>query len=296
MFLFLCVCFVGGLIYVFVFSSLVHVVDISVSGATRVDAEDVRTKVRAQLEGEFMPYIARRNYFFLNRDAIIQSIKTDQRVQSVEIRKKFPDGIDISITEYTVVPVWCIGDMRNACYVLDADGCVVVPTTIDADIVTQNPHFIVVDKGHDTLAPHQCIITGTQLHTIGYLGEELTYAFNTTITQPYVIEYLGSHEVRYNTQDAWYILVDVSHDADAILHTAKLFNNKVDLPGKQADLAYVDLRFVEKIFYKMKDGVEQQEDEKTDVAQQKPQTDSEITDDKKKKDKKKKDKKKKKKK
>lgn len=258
--------FIGLVGYIFFCSSLVSIAIIDVVGAKRVHTDDIVSAVERNISGSKVWCIKNNNYFFLHTDDILRTIHEDQRIKSVDVVKQFPDTLRIVITEYDVVPVWCVGSIDGACFELQ-DGCIVGEVDMNAPLIHDNRHFVIVDHGHDTLDDGQCVITPDNLDNIKFLGEELIYMLNIGIVQPYVINFLGTQEVRFDTDDGWYILADFGYDVHETLDVAALFMKKVELPSNRSDLEYIDLRFPEKIFYKMKDGVEKSEEDVDDSEQ-----------------------------
>ncbi|MEN8252570.1 MAG: hypothetical protein ABFQ53_03255, partial [Patescibacteria group bacterium] len=63
---------------------------------------------------------------------------------------------------------------------------------------------------------------------------------------------------------------------EEILNVAKLFTKKIDLPSSRYDLEYIDMRFPEKIFYKMKDGVEKISEDETEDGEQEEEVNEEL--------------------
>lgn len=253
--IFLCV-----LIYIFLFSSFVSIHIVDVNGVYRVHKNDILDHVNKKLEGKRMWYIENNNYFFVDTNKIIEEIKQDQRIKSVVATKKFPDKITFDIVEYDVVPIWCNGSMNGTCFELDQNGCVVRDVDMNSPLIHDNQHFIVVDHGHTSIDNGQCVISDEKLRKIQFLGEELIYALNVGIKKPYIIDFRGSGEIKFDTDESWYVLVDLNHSTEEVLHIAGLFAKKIELPSRRADLEYVDLRFPEKMFYKMREGVEQEEE------------------------------------
>ncbi len=264
-FFLLCVAvFCGVLVFIFLCSDLVRIVHVHVEGVDRVSADAVSRVVQEQLSGMKFACVQNDNYFFINEKAIREKVSEDQRIQSIDIARTFPDTITLSITEYDTVPVWCIGSIHGTCFVLNTEGYTMQKTDVQSSRVQDNKHFIIVDHGHAVVEKNQRVISAEDLHKIQVLGEELIYAFTVGIVQPYVIDFRGSDEVRFETDEGWSILVDVGHDTDEILQVARLFTQKVELQSLRSDLAYVDLRFPEKMFYKMRDGVEKKDEEKSE--------------------------------
>lgn len=250
-FIFSVIAFCAGVFYVFFCSHFVDVKQVEVRGTRRVESDIIRDSVHKLFEGQVFWCVRKNNYFFLSRKHITDKLREDQRIKNIQIEKKFPHTIIIDVEEYDIVPVWCV---QNVCYELN-DGCVAQQVDLSSARIQQNPHYIILDRGHDHVDIGQCVITKEDLHAINYLGKELIYAMNVGVTQPYMIDARGSREVRYATDESWDILISLSQDVQVTLASARLFTTKITLPIARKDLAYVDLRFPEKIFYKPKDGV-----------------------------------------
>lgn len=256
--------FFGVLVYVFLCSHLVSIDRVDVHGTKRVQSTDISRLVENMLSGTKFGCVKNNNYFLFDQDQIIEKIKEDQRIKSVEISRIFPKEISVHIVEYDIVPVWCVGSLFGSCFELDQLGCALRKIDINSQLVQENKHFIVVDHGHEMVSDDQCVISEGDLNKIQLLGEELVYSLNVEIKQPYIIDFRGSGEIKFESDEGWYILVDLDHDINEILHVARLFAKKVELPSVRSDLDYVDLRFPEKMFYKMRDGVEKEIEEDGD--------------------------------
>lgn len=242
--------FVSGTAYILLCTTMVEVTDVHVAGASRVDAPALETRIAASLEGVITGCITRRNFFFVRSRAIADLVREDPRVRDVRVTKIFPHRVVVEIDEYTLFPVWCVQN-GTVCHVL-AQGC--IGRTIDpaSEVVQQNPFLIIHDVGHDTVAEGMCLIAPEDVERVAYVGRELVYALDTRIVQPYTVDFRGSREVTYTTDEGWTIVTDMARDVDATLATARLFMTTVMSAYNRSDLVSVDLRFPEKIFYKMK--------------------------------------------
>jgi hypothetical protein len=258
-------CSVG---YVLFYSPVTEISHIAVEGSRRTDVQNIINVTQDAIAGKLFGCIKRNNFFFLNTSDIIKKNSEDQRIKSVVVKKVFPDTIVISVEEYELFSVWCIGGEEGSCYEL-VDGCVVQPVDMNSALIQQNDHFVVVDKARDHVDIGQCVILQKDLDAIAYLGKELIYTLNVGIVQPYFIDVRGSREIRFVTDESWQILASLESATNDTLDTAKLFVHKVTLPVARNDLEYVDLRFAGKIFYKFKDGVEIQEDNSEKEKEQK---------------------------
>lgn len=264
----LVVLFIGSVTYIFFCSRFVDVTQIDVKGTQRVDRNSMIANVRESISGNIAGCIKKSNFFFLQKTQIIEKIREDQRIKNVHIQKHFPNMITVTVEEHAVLPVWCIGDTGGNCFVL-VDGCVAQQTDLNSALIQQNDHFIIVDRARDHVEIGQCVIAQDDLEKIAYLGKELIYVLNVGVTQPYFIDARGSREARFVTDESWDILISLTQDKEETLDMAQLFIKKTVLPVSRNDLSYVDLRFAEKIFYKIKDGVEIKEELSNDEEDEK---------------------------
>ena len=267
-FILVTIIFIGVVVYLFIFSSLTRINDVQVNGVEKEQKEKITQAINKSLEGKVVNGIMRSNYFFVNKSDIVNSILKNKRIKEVVITKKFPQTINVDITLYDVLPVLCLDDIHGECFILE-DGIVKEKINFDSEIIKQNQYFVIVDEGHENVEIGEQIILPEYLEKIKYLGEELKYALSVEIKQPYIILSKGSNEVKFFTDEDWYLLIDTTQDSDEIIDTIKLFFHKADLPSRRTDLEYLDMRFTDKIFYKMKENIEQVEEDNYDELKQK---------------------------
>lgn len=258
--------FAGGMGYVFLCSDLLRVYKVDVHGFDRVSKNQIVGIIEQNMNGKIISCIKKSNYFFINKNKIIEDILKDNRLENVYITKKFPDKIIVEVKEYGNVAIWCTDIEMKTCFMLDGDTAGQQVMMEDA-VVTDNKHFVIVDETqHDTFVGDR-VMAEKYLNKIEVLSSELKYALNVEIEQPFKVASRGSHEVRFMTDEGWYIIIDLTHSTDEIFDVAKLFVKKVELPSRRNDLEYIDMRFPEKIFYKMKEGVEQVEEEEDEEVE-----------------------------
>lgn len=270
---FLCtVVFLGSSLYIFFCSHVVDVETVHVMQTQRTDAREIERVVRESFSGDIFWCIRKNNFFFVDKKAIAERVSQDQRIRNVDVHTIFPQTMEIVITEYEEFPVWCV-EKSGTCHIL-RDGCNEQNIDQQSDLVKMNPHFTILDHAHEQLYENQCVISKDDLARISLLGKELIYAMDARIVEPYHVDLRGSREVKYVTDEGWYILVDVTQPTDEVIATAKLFMKQVIQMDQRTNIEYVDFRFSEKIFYKMKneekedmDRFENEDEEKAESVQ-----------------------------
>ena len=261
LFIFSVIIFVGSVGYVFLCSNFLNIHKFDIRGISRIGEGQIIDIIEQNLNGQMIACLKKRNYFFINKNKIIEDVSKDSRLKSINITKQFPDKVIVEIQEYDSVAIWCKSMAMELCFVLD-DEIAKRQIAMEDSVVTENKHFVIVDETRQDITVGDRVMGKEYLTKIETLGSELVYVLDVEIEQPFKVASRGSHEVRFMTDEGWYIIVDLSHDLDEIFDIAKLFVKKVELPSRRSDLEYVDMRFPEKIFYKMNDGVEQAVEEK----------------------------------
>ncbi len=255
-FILVVVIFIGCVGYIFLCSNLLDIYQFDIQGNNRVDKNQIINVIKSDIDGQIIACLKKKNYFFVNKNKIIKDVIKDNRIKNVNITKQFPNKIIINIQEYDDVAIWCKSVAMKSCFMLNGE-IAEREITMQDPIVIENKHFVIVDETHQDISIGDHVMTENYLNKIKTLSKELVYVLNVEIEQPFIVVSRGSHEVQFMTDEGWYIIIDLSHDLDEVFDIAKLFVKKVDLPSRRSDLEYVDMRFSEKIFYKMKDGVEQ---------------------------------------
>lgn len=245
--------FAAGVTYVLLFAPVTQIQDIRVVHTARIDAAALATAIDASLDGTVLRFLARRNFFVVRSSDIAALVRRDVRVRDVRVTKIFPDGVEVDVAEHTLFPVWCV-QQGASCYVL-RDGCIAQSVDPSSDVVRDNPSIIIHDVGHDVVTQGACVATSEELERMAYMGSELVYTLDTRIADLYRADFRGGREVTYTTEEGWTVTVDLARDPNDTLATLRLFMATVMSDKNRGDIVYVDVRFPEKIFYKMKNAL-----------------------------------------
>jgi cell division protein FtsQ len=111
----------AGLGWVFLFSSVFAVTDISVNGAQAAGNDNVRSTVRELLDRRTLQILQpAHNIILLDAGAVAAIIRsTYANIGDVVVRKQFPHTLSVTVTERVAFGLWCRGD---ACTYFDRTG------------------------------------------------------------------------------------------------------------------------------------------------------------------------------
>jgi cell division septal protein FtsQ len=103
---------IGGLGWVFFFSSIFAVADVRVSGAAYTGDGVVADSIRALLAQKRLYVLQpKRNIFLLDDRAVGQYlIEQFASIEKATVTKKYPHGLEVGITERQTLGTWCRGD------------------------------------------------------------------------------------------------------------------------------------------------------------------------------------------
>lgn len=100
------------------YSPIFQIKTIEVSGHERINKEEISGLVRAYLDERYFSFWPRKNYFTLDNDSVGELINAKYFLNSVNIKTKFPNQLNVEIIEKQYAYAWVEGDKA---YFLDSD-------------------------------------------------------------------------------------------------------------------------------------------------------------------------------
>ncbi len=112
---------VGGLVYLFFFSSVFRVRDVVIDGIDQLNQENVRAWVSDTLDRRSLKmFQLKRNIVFLNADDLKAQLSAQYPVlRDVSVRKEYFHTLIVSALERTAIGTWCF---NGDCVYFDQDG------------------------------------------------------------------------------------------------------------------------------------------------------------------------------
>ncbi|MCK4635948.1 MAG: FtsQ-type POTRA domain-containing protein [Candidatus Moranbacteria bacterium] len=252
----LCVLFFVIVVYVLLYSEFVKIKKIEVDGNNIVDSNLIIEEIKSQTQENNLLQISKQNFFITFEKELQKNIlESFPKIKNVEIEKVFPDQINIFVEEYDLIPIICMESQEGQCFILENDGKIVAEADFNSLKLEKNKTIIIIDENKNDIAKiGEEFISEKKLANIIFLGRELTYALDTKIEQPFVIPARGASEVKFTTDEGWYLQVDTVDSPEITLKVLDLFfrkgfGSRTDV--RRSDLEYVDVRTNEKIYYKV---------------------------------------------
>ncbi len=247
---FLFAVFLGVSFYIFFLSSFLQIDAISVEGNESISAEDIKKSASEALQGNYLKYFSKSNYFLEKNDEVAKKLKNDfNRIGRIEIQKKFPKTMLITIDERQAELVWC---SAGVCYLVDENGFVYSGANATDEELKNSGSLVVIDDNARQVEIEKTVIGKdfiSYLKGLNYtLREELRLEPDGTYHTPA----LASGEVYFQTKEGWTLkLSDQVSPAETKKIIQTLFDKELD-DQKRQDLDYLDLRIKGKVYFKMK--------------------------------------------
>jgi cell division septal protein FtsQ len=109
-------------IWFFFFSPIFQINNIIISGLERANSEDIKKLVEEQMNNKKIILGHESNIFFLELEKLKRDVNSRYNFKSIDVYKKLPKTLEISITERQYAFIWQEGEN---CYYSDNEGYVI---------------------------------------------------------------------------------------------------------------------------------------------------------------------------
>lgn len=239
---------VGALLYGVHWASYLpqySISEIQVTGTVVQSPDDIRGRIDSFFDSR-RSFISPRSIFRYRGNAIEQYLETDiLHIAHAEVTHPylFSNELDVRIDERMPFARWCAADQQ--CYLIDQTGFVFAPDAVDI----QTPEALVFyggvsdpgnPLGHSVAAarfPSALALTRT-LGQAGFAPKDVSIDSDTDLT--------------IRLRDSFAVRASFGSDPNSLVRDLKLILGSDTLKGHEAELEYVDLRFGNRVFYKLK--------------------------------------------
>lgn len=230
-----------------------NVSEISVSGAEDIKEEVIIRSVETVLDDGSYHILSRRNIFLYPREALEDTIvKSFPPVKSVRITRPslFATNIVVTIEEREPFARWCRAD-EAGCYFMDNTGFIYAPAGGNTGTTTPqaNPAERYVFRGDIASSTDPIGQSFVQAHLPGllsllkFLGQAGFTALGAEV---------DGQDVFVRLQESFLLKASFGADAGTLVKNLELVLSSEVLQGKREELEYVDLRFGNRVYYKLK--------------------------------------------
>lgn len=239
-------------------------IDVSVRGS--LDSSDVRAVLFEVMDTPVFGVLSRKNFFLFREASARHHLEDRFAVQSLTIRKSFPNRLSVKLAGSPFRAVWVSG---ATVWDLTARGrikTVIDPyvirgfppsllastSTLARPLVTSTSAIpdlpIIVDETAYQPAPETEVLDGRSLSFILSLSRLLA---ENRIRVLYFKTHSGSYDVRAVTKQGWEIVTTNREPADVqVSHLMAVLDEQIKKDRKKLNM--VDVRFEQRIYYRLK--------------------------------------------
>ena len=249
----------AGFAYGIFFTPLFRIKNIEIEGNEKISAEDLRGVAEANLPKRIF-FFSINHFFLLDGEAVSGALeRAFPEVESVAVKKRFPDGVLIRVQERQGIAVWCqqktlqvaLGDSKEEttrsfrqCFALDKQGVV---------FEEKEPEMEVIVSGDNTEA-----VLGSKVIEEDLLQSILQFQravdafvlFQEVGLRISSLHLVSREQARARISEGWEIYFDPTGRIDWQLQKVKLVLEQEIPFQKRPFLEYIDLRFGDQAYIK----------------------------------------------
>jgi len=236
---------VGLFIYLLFFAGLFEVNNISVDGNETVATDDILALVQNRMNDRVLFVPQHFNIFLVKTDAIKKEIiEKYPSFKSVNIKKKFPHDLKISVSERNIVGVWCIKN-TSECFYFGKAG-----VAFEKASDSSGPILIHIDDYRDKdIKLGEIVEDRPYLDKIIQARDELNNQLKEK-TMRIVIPKDRFNEFEIITNNGWKLIFSFDLDIPFQIESLGIFFNQSLSSSDRENLEYIDARIENKFYYK----------------------------------------------
>jgi cell division septal protein FtsQ len=224
--------------------------DIHVTGAQKVPPEIVEQYLNSILNDGRFHFLSRRDILLYPKHALEMALaKNFPRIESAQISRAslLSNALSVSLTERRPFARWCQNptDAPEQCYLLDEHGFIFADSS-DASESPSTPYRF--SGGIASAAPIGSVFAPGHLSGIVAMMKLLAAA-NMNATAASI---QNDQDFFVTLDQGFYIKASYGEDATQLVRNLQLILNSDALRDKASQLDYIDLRFGNRVYYKLK--------------------------------------------
>ncbi|MBI2640600.1 MAG: FtsQ-type POTRA domain-containing protein [Candidatus Sungbacteria bacterium] len=233
---------IAGMVYVLRFPRW-QIREISFSGLEVLSQEEIASKIKHELQGEFAALIPRSSFFLAETASLAESLQKEfPRIEQISIKKDFPDKLKISAKERKLFGIFC---GQSSCAYIDASGFAYESApNFSGSLITK------IKSDAPDPAVGQNAVEPALMERLIFLGEEIKRSLG-IMSVVHELSSQAPREIRVETDEGFKIFFNRDDDFQNVFRVLKTVLDE-EIKEKRARLEYIDVRFGNKAFYRLK--------------------------------------------
>jgi cell division septal protein FtsQ len=274
--------FFGAVIYSLFFSGYLAVANIAITGQENIETSSIEKEIKSRLDGQFFHLVSKNNLLLMKTSGLERDIAEKfKKINRVEIKRKFPSGLIVDITEKKLRMIFC---SREKCFILDETGNAFEEIGENSQEYAASNLPVLKDSSNPEVSPGGRMVDPSYIDFSDSVKNKLERELDIFLEREYSTPNRISGDLKVTTKDGWGIYFDAGLDAGKEVEILKTVLDEKIPQGERVNLEYIDLRSDNKVFYKFKEGTQEEvKTEEEKKTEEQPKTEEKKSDKKKKK-------------
>lgn len=225
--------------------------NVVVEGAHAIDSSIIKSRAEEHIRLRMNGFISHANIFLYDTDALARDIVASfPIIKSVVVSRVSPlaTGIVVHVEERQPYALWCADTTRASCYLLDDGGFIFSTSPAEYSASSTQSGYVFVGGIATSSDPIGQIGMSGHLSGIITLLKALTAEGFT----PQGAEVANDNDFSVHLTERFYIKASFGQDADTLAKNLQLIFFSDALKNKTDRLEYVDLRFGDRVYFRLK--------------------------------------------
>lgn len=226
---------------------------ITIDGAHTIPTSLIGSFIESQIFNGTHPYLSQHNIFLYHRVGLQNQLVGDfPRIKSAAISRDslLSTTLHVVIVEREPFAKWC--QSTNVCFQMDPSGYVFAEAPESTTTVSYTTTYSFMGGLGTSTNPIASTFVGAHMPGIIALLKQLTQAGY----QPTGATVVSDQDFVVHLTDGFDIKASFGEDSMTLVHNLQLILGSDALTGKEAQIQYIDLRFGDRVYYKLIGGDE----------------------------------------
>lgn len=227
---------------------------INISGTRALSSEAIKSLIWEETSGNYAFLVPKRSIFLIKEKSLVSKLKDEfPRIQEVSLERYLPDLLTANVVERDLWAILCNDNFTPDnqedidCVFIDDEGRALdhAPNSSGSLVVKIKTDFSSLPLGEHVLEP-------ALAKYLKDFGEKLEIGISSKVIA-YELSSILLGEFRITLDDGFFLIVARKADVGNVLKVLKTVLDE-EVKEKRINLEYIDLRFGNKVFYKLQGG------------------------------------------
>jgi cell division septal protein FtsQ len=235
--------FIIALIWFFLFSPIFIIKEIKIEGLSRVDKNEITSIIDNYINKEKTLFFSQNNLFLLNTDDLSALIIDKYNFSKLDILKKMPDTVILSISERPYAFIFSYNDKQ---YFASREGYIIKDEEVKDE---DKSKYLILENQSDAVligAKNKIKLSDEYLNFVFTFNQELSKYENLSPNKYIIEQELNSLILEY--QDGPTVLININKDPN--IQAEDLYLVKTEkIRDNWNRVSYIDMRYGDRIYF-----------------------------------------------